>query len=79
MARIEISKMKRIHKSSIRFHDIVMATYDIYEIDGRKILQIDTYGRPERENTQNISQSIQIDENNVMELIDLLKKNFNLE
>lgn len=78
MARIEISRMKRIHKSSTRMHDVVSASYDVYEIGGQKVLQIDTYGRPDREFTDKISQSIQIDESNIYSLVELLKEHFNL-
>jgi len=74
MARIEIQRMKRTHKTSTRLHDVVAATYDIYEIGGQKILHIDTYGRPEREYTDKISQTIQLDETNIKSLVELLKE-----
>jgi hypothetical protein len=42
MARIDINRIRRDHKTSVRVHDVVRATYDIYEVNGIKYLHIDS-------------------------------------
>lgn len=42
-------------------HKPIKATYTIFEEDGKTIFQIDTYGSPEREMPEKISQSFQVD------------------
>lgn len=76
MAKINVSEMQRERKERPRQHDAVRATYDVFEIDGRRFIQIDTYGSNNREYQDVISQSIQLDENSVHELMKLLKSHF---
>ena len=77
MARIDMKKIIREHKPSIRTHDVVRTTYDVYEINGVKYLHLDTYGRPNRQFTEKISQTIQLDEENCILLVELINKSFN--
>ena len=56
--------------------DRVNATYTVFEKDGKKYLQIDTYGRIERENPEKISQSIQLDKETARFLTDLIETEF---
>jgi hypothetical protein len=57
-------------------HELVRASYDVFSLRGVKIIQIDTYGRPDRMYTEKISQTFQLDEKNAKELLKLLKANF---
>lgn len=55
-----------------------MATYSVFEEDGKKYVQIDTYGRSERVIPEKISQSIQIDRESAKFLVKLLVNEFDL-
>ena len=61
MAQISLSSIQKIEKSRNTVHDKVHATYTIFEIGGEKYVQIDTYGRIDRENPEKISQTLQFD------------------
>ena len=74
MALIRAFEEKRRDRQSI--HDAIDATYAIFERDGRTFVQIDTYGRAEREMPGKISQSLQFDEKSARELFDILKDAF---
>lgn len=76
MAQIDIRHIKRIEKNTNYIHDRVNATYTVFEKDGKKYLQIDTYGRIERENPEKISQSIQLDKETARFLTDLIETEF---
>lgn len=76
MAQIDIRHIKRIEKNINYIHDRVNATYTVFEKDGKKYLQIDTYGRIERENPEKISQSIQLDKETARFLTDLIETEF---
>ena len=76
MAQIDIRHIKRIEKNTNYIHDRVNATYTVFEKDGKKYLQIDTYGRIERENPEKISQSIQLDKETAHFLTDLFETEF---
>lgn len=51
----------------------------VFEMDREKYVQIDTYGRINRENPEKISQSIQFDKDTAAFLVNLLKKEFELQ
>ncbi|MBF9032289.1 methionyl-tRNA formyltransferase [Rhodobacterales bacterium HKCCE3408] len=57
-------------------HREVEATYAVFEKDGKKLLQIDTYGRPEREIPGKVSQSLQFDDVCARELLEILNREF---
>jgi hypothetical protein len=44
--------------------------------DGRKVLQLDTYGSPQRKDVGTISQSIQLDESSAAQLMGVIKRVF---
>jgi hypothetical protein len=54
----------------------VYATYCIFEKDGEKYFQIDTYGSENRENVGQPSQKIQFDRKFAKELVSLLISEF---
>lgn len=78
MAQINLENIKRIDKNRNSIHDKVYTTYTIFEADGSKYIQLDTYGRIGRENPEKISQSIQLDQETAQFLVDLLVKEFNM-
>jgi len=78
MAQISLENIKRIDKYRNTVHEKVHATYTVFELDGKKYVQLDTYGRIDRENPEKISQSFQLDAESAKFLIDILKKEFEL-
>lgn len=78
MAKIKIKNMIKQDKNRYSIHEEVEAKYSVFEKDGEKIFQIDTYGRSDRVETEKSSQIIQLDESSAKELIKLLIKEFNI-
>ena len=74
MALIKAFEEKRRDRQTI--HDAIDATYSVFERDGRTFVQIDTYGRAEREVPGKVSQSLQLDEKSARELFDILNDAF---
>jgi hypothetical protein len=74
MALITSFGEKRMDRSSI--HDDIDASYTTFEREGRRFLQIDSYGRAEREMPGKRSRSIQLDEKSARELFDILRDFF---
>ena len=72
MARIDAFKEKSIER--VTRHKPVSATYSIYELDGKKVLQIDTYGSPDRQMPGKTSQSIQLEESGIAALKKILEQ-----
>ena len=52
------------------------ATYSTFESDGKKFVQIDTYGRAEREMPGKTSQTLQFDEKSARALFSILRDAF---
>lgn len=78
MAQINLDTIKRIDKDRNSVHTKVHATYTVFEMDGEKYFQIDTYGKNEREMPKKISQTIQFDKESAKFIVELLKKEFDL-
>lgn len=78
MARIDLNNIKKIDKCRNTIHDRVHATYTVFEAEGKRFVQFDTYGRIDREMPEKISQSFQIDEITAKYLVDLLSEEFHL-
>lgn len=78
MAQISLDSIKRIEKNRNTIHEKVHATYTVFEMDDEKYVQIDTYGRIDRETPGRVSQSIQFDKETATFLVDLLKEEFKL-
>jgi hypothetical protein len=74
MALIKSFEEKRMDRNSI--HDAIDATYTTFERDGRRFMQIDSYGRAVREMPGKKSQSIQLDEKSARELFKILEDFF---
>ena len=79
MARINLDTIKKLNKDRNTVHTPVVATYTVFDtVDGEHYVQIDTYGKNDREIPRKASQSIQFDRVSAKFLVDLLKKEFNL-
>jgi len=79
MAQINLRNIKKIDKNRNTIHEKVHATYTIFETDSEKFVQIDTYGRIDRENPEKISQSLQFDRATAEFLVKLLRAEFNIQ
>lgn len=78
MAQISLESIKKIEKYRNTVHEKVHTTYTAFEMDGDKYVQIDTYGRIDRENPEKISQSFQFDRSTAEFLVKLLSEEFGL-
>lgn len=76
MAMVDVSKMKQIEKQRVTAHSTAHATYSVFEDEGKRYFQIDTYGRSTRDMPEKISQTIQLDQQSAMKLISLLAEAF---
>jgi len=74
MALVRHLELLPMERNSL--HDEVKATYTAFNHDGRILLQIDTYGRPDREIPGKKSQSIQLDEGGARELFEIMRQEF---
>ena len=79
MARINLDTIKKFNKDRNTVHTPVAATYTVFDtVDGKHYVQIDTYGKNDREIPGKASQSIQFDKESAKFLVELLKKEFDL-
>ncbi|MBE6069372.1 MAG: methionyl-tRNA formyltransferase [Clostridium lundense] len=78
MALIKEENIKKLEKTRNTVHQPVESTYTVFENDGGKFFQIDTYGAPDRKMPEKISQSIQFDKRMAEYLIKLLKREFDI-
>ena len=78
MARIVFNRFNKMQKERNTVHQEVQASYTVFEKDGKQYFQIDTYGRDDRMMPEKISQSIQIDKEMAVQLVNLLKQTFTL-
>ncbi len=74
MARIEVFEEAELQR--MQLHDPVDAKCYKQEYDGKKLLQISTFGRPTRDLPGKLSQTIQLDERSGRQLFDILKSHF---
>ena len=77
MAQIDINSIEKIDKERNIIHEKVYTTYSIFDYYGSHYIQIDTYGKVDREIPGKISQSIQLDKDTAKFLFDLIKREFN--
>lgn len=79
MAQIILSKFKRIDKQRNTVHSKVFSTYTVFEENGDKYIQIDSYGNANREMPEKISQSFQFDKETAKFIVNLLIQEFDLK
>ncbi len=78
MARIDFSAIKKIEKTRNTIHEPVPTTYTVFTHGTDKFVQVDMYGRTDRENPEKISQSFQFDRESAKYLVNLLVREFDL-
>lgn len=78
MALLNPQKFSAISKTKNNIHQTTEAAYTVFEMSGKTIFQIDTFGTNKRKNPEKVSQSIQIDKDMTQILINKLKNTFNL-
>lgn len=76
MAVITHFKNKHTERNSV--HEEIEATYTVFERDGRGLVQIDSYGREDRQIPGKKSQTIQLDKRGAAALVEILKGAFHL-
>ena len=75
MARVE--KFETVTKERQRVHDLVACGVSVFQgCDGKRYLQLGTYGRDTRKLVGDSSQSFQLDEEAACELKRLLERTF---
>jgi len=77
MALIRHFEHKHMDRNSV--HDEISASYTVFERDGHRFIQIDSYGRDERQIPGKKSQTIQLDQTGAHALYKILKKEFGIE
>ena len=74
-----IRRFKEKKREKYKTHQPIDANYYILGRDGRKLLQIDTFGRSTRQNPGKQSQTIQLDKAGARSLFNILKRSFDFE
>lgn len=73
-----VKKLERVEKQRNSVHEEVECTYTIFTNSaGDKYFQIDTYGSNNREIRGKVSQSIQLNKDSAIELLEIITKEFN--
>uniref|UniRef100_A0A4Y8Q3M6 Methionyl-tRNA formyltransferase n=2 Tax=Paenibacillus athensensis TaxID=1967502 RepID=A0A4Y8Q3M6_9BACL len=72
-----IRHLSKISRNS-RVQAEAESTYNIVIQNGRKYIQINTYGSKDRVHTNMVSQTLQLDEQSAKQLFDILKAEFAL-
>ncbi|TFD93669.1 methionyl-tRNA formyltransferase [Jeotgalibacillus sp. R-1-5s-1] len=70
-----INKITKISRNS-KVHDEVQTTYNVLMKNGKKYVQLNTYGSMERKEKGVVSQTIQLSEDVIGNLQEILKKDF---
>lgn len=76
MAQLEINSIKELQKERNTIHSKVEATYTIFEDNGNKYVQLDTYGKAGRALPGKISQSVQFDRESARYLSEIFAREF---
>ncbi|HEY8576077.1 MAG TPA: methionyl-tRNA formyltransferase [Devosia sp.] len=73
-----VRRFEKLDSERNQLHQEVEARYAIFERDGVGFVQINTYGRPDREMPGIASQSIQLDRQGAEALVDILRRAFSI-
>lgn len=71
-----ITSISELSKERGSVHDAVECTACVLSINGRKLLQLDTLGRPDRKVPGKVSQSVQFDIAGAQDLLHLIHRTF---
>jgi hypothetical protein len=78
MVQINLKSIEKIEKQRNTIHEEVSTAYTVFEYEGEKYIQFDTYGKNGRKNPEKISQSIQLNRESGKFIVDLISKEFDL-
>ena len=78
MVQINLRSIEKIEKQRNTIHEEVSTAYTVFEYEGEKYIQFDTYGKNGRKNPEKISQSIQLNRESGKFIVDLISKEFDL-
>jgi len=78
MARISILDFEKRNSERIKLQETVKSTFCSFYDGEKKYFQIDTYGSENRKNYGQPSQKIQFDKEMAIELIKIIKEEFNI-
>ena len=70
---------EQFDKTRNTIHKPAAATFTVFENEGQKYFQIDTYGTAERAMPEKVSQSIQLDKSMAKMLVEILRREFSLD
>jgi len=79
---VELALIRKFEEKTLErgsLHSEIEARYAVLRRDGKTVLQIDTYGRPDRQFPEKVSQSLQLDEVGAKALYYILKDEFNFD
>ncbi len=79
MAQIDLIKLKKTEKERYKVQEPVYTTYSVFEEDGSKFIQIDMYGKSDREFPGKVSQTVQFDRNTAKFFVNLFTQEYNLK
>ncbi|MEU3093906.1 hypothetical protein ABZ690_03515 [Streptomyces sp. NPDC006967] len=71
-----IKEFEPVPSDAQKVHGSVTCGYRAFTIEGRRILQLDTYGSADREIPNKISQSVQLDAEGARTLINIIAEAF---
>ena len=78
MARIDINNFEEKTKERNNVHETVISSYSVFEINGEKYFQIDTYKSADRQISGKVKQTIQLDKKAAKKIVEILRKEFNI-
>lgn len=67
----------RFESKQMREHQEARTTYSVCTFPSGKRVQIQSYGRSDREEPDTVSQVMQFDEKSARQLVDILRREFN--
>jgi hypothetical protein len=76
MALIKTFIAKDMDRNTV--HDAIEASYTVFDRDGARFVQFDSYGRPYREMPGKKSQTFQLNETSARQMFEILKSAFKL-
>ncbi|GHD89408.1 hypothetical protein [Streptomyces naganishii] len=71
-----IREFQQVSSDTQKLHGPVTCGYRTFTVNGRRVLQLDTYGSEERQIHGKISQSIQLDDDAARNLLRVLQEAF---
>jgi hypothetical protein len=71
-----ITEFNELQKERNQVHSVVECGYSIFDVDGTRYLQLDTFGSTERQIPGKTSQSIQLNERSAAQLKALIERAF---